>query len=210
MLTDSISLTCNSQLTGLFSAIANHGGREINNISLSKSAARRHRATARKEVATSIKENFTCDVGQINFDGNLLPNLHGFGKVNRLAVGLVQHPENKILTVAKLESSTGKVEAETVKEVLDRWELADKIIVCGFDTTSSNTGIRNGSCVLLQQLLWLACRHHIMELVIGSAFFQLFGETKAPEVILFKTLKKKWDTLNLDDLKLLEIPASYK
>ena len=118
-------------ITGVYS-------RGINNISLSKSAARQHRATARKEVATSIKENFTCDVGQINFVGKLLPNLHGFGKVNRLAVVLVQHPENKILTVAKLESSTGKVEAESVK-VLDRWELADTIIACGFDTTSSNT-----------------------------------------------------------------------
>ena len=29
-------------------------------------------------------------------------------------------------------------------------------------------------------------------------------------MILFKTLRKKWDTLNLDDLKLPEIPASYK
>ena len=38
----------------------------------------------------------------------------------------------------------------------------------------------------------------------------LFGDTKAPEVVLFKTLKKKWDSLNLDDLKLPEIPALYK
>jgi len=171
-------------MTGIFAAISNHGGGDISNISLSKSTARRHRATARKEVAATIKENFTCDVGQINFDGKLLPNLYGFGKVNRLAVVLIQHPENKILSVTKTESSTGKVEAETVKAVLDEWELTDKIIACGFDTTSSNTGIRNGSCVLLQQLfsrqlLWLACRHHIMELVIGAAFFQLFGDTKS-------------------------------
>ena len=132
---------------------------------------------------------------------------------SRLAVVLIQHPENKILSITRTESSTGKVEAETVKAVLDEWELTDKIIACGFDTTSSNTGIRNGSCVLLQQLLsrqllWPACRHHHMELVIGAAFFQLFGDTKAPEVVLFKTLKKKWDSLNLDDLKLPEIPAS--
>ena len=162
-------------MTGIFAAISNHGGGDINNISLSKSTARLHRATARKEVAATIKENFTCDVGQINFDGKLLPNLYGFGKVNRLAVVLIQHPENKILSITRTESSTGKVEAETVKAVLDEWELTDKIIACGFDTTSSNTGIRNGSCVLLQQLhsCQLACRHHIMELVIGAAFFQL-------------------------------------
>ena len=104
-------------MTGIFAAISNHGGGDINNISLSKSTARRHRATARKEVAATIKENFTCDVGQINFDGKLLPNLYGFGKVNRLAVVLIQHPENKILSITSTESSTGKVEAETVKAV---------------------------------------------------------------------------------------------
>ena len=205
----------NPQLTGIVAAIANHGGGDINNIALSKSTARRHRASARKVLATNVKENFTCGVGKINFDGKLLPNLHGFGRVNRLAVVLVQHPDNKILCISKLESSTGKVEAETVKEALDDWDVTDKIIACGFDTTSSNTGVRNGSCVLLQQLLsrqllWLACRHHILELVIGAAFFQLSGDTKAPDVILFKMLKKSWDSLNLDDLRLPDIPKTYR
>ena len=59
-------------------------------------------------------------------------------------------------------------------------------------------------------LLWLACRHHILELVIGAAFFQLFGDTKAPDVILFKMLKKSWDSLNLDDLRLPDIPKTYR
>ena len=43
----------------------------------------------------------------------------GFGKVNRLAIVLVQKESNKILAIAKTESSTGKVETEAVKKALD-------------------------------------------------------------------------------------------
>ena len=136
-------------------------------------------------------------------------------QVNRLAVVLIQEMENKILCVAKTEDSTGKTEAETVKKTLDDWEIADRIIAIGFDTTSSNTGVHRGACTILQQLLnrqllWLACRHHILELVVGAAFTELFGETKSPEVTLFKILKTSWDSLNLADLVLPEIPSTYQ
>ena len=166
-------------------------------------------------MASSIRRNFSCKPGQINFDGKLMVDLFGFGKVNRLAIVLVQKESNKILAIAKTESSTGKVEAEAVKKALDEWEITEKIIACGFDTTSSNTGVHKGACKLLQellsrQILWLACRHHILELVVGAAFFELFGDTTSPEVTLFKVLKKSWDTLDLDDLQLPDVPTLYR
>ena len=40
---------------------------------------------------------FRVSAGQINFDGKLLSDLKGFGKVNRLAVVLVQEAENNDL-----------------------------------------------------------------------------------------------------------------
>ena len=40
-----------------------------------------------------------------------------------------------------------------MKETLDDWTLADKIIACEFDTTSSNSGVHKGAFTLLQQLL---------------------------------------------------------
>ena len=79
-----------TQVNGIVAAITNHGGGDVSNITLSKSSARRHRAAARSSTASAIKENFTCDVGQINFDGKLLPGLYGFGKFNRVAVVFVQ------------------------------------------------------------------------------------------------------------------------
>ena len=44
--------------------------------------------------------------------------------------------------MARVEESTGKVEAEKVKEVLDNWGVAEKVIACGFDTTSANRQLR--------------------------------------------------------------------
>ena len=85
----------------------------------------------------------------------------------------------------------------------------------GFDTTSSNTGIRKGACTILQevlqrQLLWMACRHHVLELVIGAAFGELFGATSGPEVPIFKKLQDIWPRLDLTDLILPDIPAYLK
>ena len=128
---------------------------------------------------------------------------------------LVQKEENKILCIARTDDSTGKTEAEAVKKSLDDWQLASYIISMGFDTTSSNTGVHKGACTLLQQmlnrnLLWMACRHHILELVIGSTFKTLFGDTKSPECTLFKDLKKSWDSLDLNSFTLPDIPSSYQ
>ena len=64
-----------------------------------------------------------------------------FDKVNRLAVVLVQEFENKLLAIPKTDGSTGEIEAKKIKEVLVDWGLENKIIACGFDTTSSNTGV---------------------------------------------------------------------
>jgi len=142
-----------------------------------------------------------------------MKDLNGYDKVNRLAVVLVQENENKLLAISKTDGSTGKVEAETVKKVLDEWGIADNIIACGFDTTSSNTGIHKGACTILQQLLkkllpWMACRHHSMELIIAAAYIVIFGPTTGPEVTLFKELKEAWNSLDPTDIDLPAIPPS--
>jgi len=52
----------------------------------------------------------------------------------------------------------------------------DQIVGISFDTTAANTGRLNGPCTLLElkmqkKLLWLACRHHVLEVVCGDVFF---------------------------------------
>ena len=184
----------NQQVTGVLSSIVNHSGGNLDDVSISTSTARKSRTTARKEAASYIKKTFSFTCGQINFDGKLLQELGGTEKVNRLAVVAVQEEENQLLCVTKTEDSTGKVEADAVKEAINNWGLSEGIIACCFDTTSTNTGINSGSCVLLKQLLnrqllWLACRHHIPELILKAAFQSLFGKTTSPVETLFSTLK---------------------
>ena len=154
-------------------------------------------------------------MAQINFDGKLLTDLGGFGKIHRVAVVLVREDEYQILCISKAESGTGKTGAGIVYAALLDWGVVNRIIACGFDTTSSNTGKWAGSCVLLQQLLehqiaWMACKHHINELMVGAAFKEIFGDTSAPDATLFKILKQQWNSLDLSDLKLPEIPQVFQ
>ena len=211
-------LLSNNQLTGIVASITNNCGGDIDDVSLSRSTARRARATARADVASSVRSNFSCgDVCQVNFDGKLLPALGvgSFKKDNRLAVVIVHEEENQILAIARTDDATGAVEATTVKEALDSWGLTESIIACGFDTTASNTGINLGSCKILQdliqrQILWLACRHHMGELIVKAAFHCIFGKTKGPVETLCKTLQDSWSSIDTQDIQLPTIPTCYR
>lgn len=80
-----------------------------------------------------------------------------------------------MLGVPKLSSGTGEAQASAVVQCLEERAVEDKVAALCFDTTVSNTGHRSGACSLVElklnkDLLHLACRHHVMELVIGAAF----------------------------------------
>ena len=75
------------------------------------------------------------------------------------------------------------------------------VIAMSFDTTSSNTGRLNGACVLIEQtlkknLLYLACRHHMYELVIGAVISTCLGQSSGPEILLFKRFQTQWHFLD--------------
>ncbi len=70
-----------------------------------------------------------------------------------------------------------------------------------FDTTSSNTGRHSGARVkiehsLEQNLLHFACRHHILELLAGAAFTEAMGISSAPEMLLFRKFRDKWECID--------------
>ena len=55
-----------------------------------------------------------------------------------------------------------------------------------FDTTSSNSGVHRGAAKLLEQQLgekvfYLACRHHILEVLVGAVWESFFGQVKSAE-----------------------------
>jgi len=117
--------------------------------------------------------------------------------VDRLPTRLSGNGISKLLGVPKLVSGTGELVATAVFNTIADWGISDQVRAISFDTTASNTGHRAGACVLLEKklgksLLHLACRHHIMELVLGSAFEAAFGKSSSPNVILFKRFQQKW------------------
>lgn len=74
------------------------------------------------------------------------------------------------------------------------------------DTTNVNTGHIAGAIKLLEQclgrdLLYLACRHHVLELALRAAFEAKFGRTTGPDVSLFKGFKDAWSTIDKTKFK---------
>lgn len=109
--------------------------------------------------------------------------------------------------VPSLENSTGISQAEAVSDSLQEWGIGDKIVGMCFDTTASNTGRMKGACTLIEKqlgknLLYLACRHHILEVVLRSVFEHKMGSTTGPQPDIFRRFQMHW--ANIDQSKYME------
>ena len=67
----------------------------------------------------------------------------------------------------------------------------------------SNLGRLNGAAILLEGyletvLLFLPCRHHIAELILGCTFELFLPETTGPDVGIFQ---KSWDDIDKNNYK---------
>ena len=129
-----------------------------------------------------------------------MKDLTGSDHVDRLPVLVSGNGVSQLLCVART-TGTGEGQATAVTKTLEDWNLKRRVIGLSFDTTSSNTGCRTGACVLIEQklekdLLYFACRHHVMELIAGAAFTTVLGSTSSPEVPLFKRFKQQWEYLD--------------
>lgn len=47
-----------------------------------------------------------------------------------------------------------------------------------------------------RRLLWLACRHHMLEVLLSDAFAVCFGPSSGPDIAIFKRFRYKWSQLN--------------
>src|ERR1051325_2289694 len=112
----------------------------------------------------------------------MLPNVVDKEVADRVAVIVTGYRVEKLLGVPKLRSGKGSVQANAFVELVTEWSVADKIKALSFDTTASNTGQKNGACTLIMQqlktnLLHLACRHYISEIMIEKAFVMCVGSS---------------------------------
>ena len=182
-------------------------GQDIQPLALNRSSIRRQRLKQRKTSSKQIQDNFDPQFSVIvHWDGKILPDLTGTATVDRLPVLLSGNSVSQLLAVPKLPSGTGKDQSEAVFSVLKEWKLEEKVQGMCFDTTYSNTGQHKGACILLEQLLGrellhLACRHHILELVAGAAFSAAMGYSTAPVILLSKRFKAAWQHINKTDYR---------
>lgn len=135
--------------------------------------------------------------------------MSGNQKEDRLAVIVSGVGVEKLLGVPAIENSSGEKQSATVYECINNWRLTSKIKAMCFDTTSSNTGIYNGATVRLQKLLkenllHLACRHHIMEITLEKVFYVcLTVSSTVPYVELFQRFRKHFDSIDRKSFKTL-------
>jgi hypothetical protein len=79
----------------------------------------------------------------VHWDGKKMSDVsHGSIRQDweRLAVCVSGNNITKILGVPKIAEGTGKQQAEQVGALLRDWNIENRIVAMGFDTTSSNTG----------------------------------------------------------------------
>jgi len=140
--------------------------------------------------------NFNLNSFVLHWDFKLLPDITGHFKVDRLPVIVTAPNVEKLLGVPKLDSGTG-YETSSEYDILEEWCLLEKIQAFVFDTTASNTGRLNGACHLLEKkldrdILYLACRHHVYEIVLQDVFTEVkLATSTGPDILLFKKFRKE-------------------
>lgn len=105
-----------------------------------------------------------------------------------------------------LISGTAINQYEAICHQIVDWQVEERIKAICFDTTSVNTGEKNGTCKKLRdkyngKLLSLACRHHVLEIIISAVYScALNDKSQSPNIGLFVTFKDVWK--NLDTSKI--------
>src|SRR5215469_9960870 len=193
----------------IISATAEGFGHDVQNLTISRSTVRLRRQKFRKQRALLIKNRFrNSDVESavLHWDSKLLPGILNKGSVERLAVLISCGEEEQLIGVPELENSKGITQAKAVFSELEQWGAVGNIKGMCFDTTAVNTGRLNGTCVLLEQLLeknllYLPCRHHILEVVLKSIFDCKMGSTTGPQPEIFKRFQAWWPNRDITNYK---------
>ncbi|XP_046383718.1 uncharacterized protein LOC124154192 [Ischnura elegans] len=169
----------------------------------SRSQLHRKRSECREEMAIMIKQEFTPDVPLVvHWDGKLMPSSEDAeGNADRLPILVSGEGVEQLLGVPELKRGTGIQEATAVVEYLTSWELQERVIGLVFDITTVNSGRVNGACVHIQrklgkELLELACRHHILELVLAAVFDSLISVSKKATLPFVDCLKDNWKNID--------------
>ncbi|KAK9892722.1 hypothetical protein WA026_021913 [Henosepilachna vigintioctopunctata] len=202
-----VSKLSDRKATMVVTSTLKSAGCDPSEFNVNRSSIRRQRVKNRKAVAESLKSEFKPSSSlTIHWDGKLIEDITGHKTVDRLPILVSGHGVDQLLAVPKLERGTSEACASAVYDAINSWNLSDKVKCLCFDTTAVNTGLRSGVCVLLERkmdknMLWFACRHHIMEIMLSGVVDQSLAPSSGPDIQLFKRFKNSWDSIDQSDFK---------
>jgi hypothetical protein len=189
-------------------AVAQALGHDLEHVSLSRNTIHRARVDTRKAVATTEQTAFAPDSPLLlHWDGKLLPDIAGSKEVvDRVAIVVTSGDMEQLLAVPKIGRGTGEEQSNACLCTLADWKLAHLVGGLVFDTTASNTGLQMGACTLIEKalkkdLVWIACRHHVFEVMLTAVSTVALGATSGPEVGVFKRFQNTWSFINKADFR---------
>ena len=196
------TLTTDRDAVFVPSAAARSLGHDPDKLVINRESFRRDRQKFRATTAAEIKRSFKPSTPlTVHWDGKIVPAADGGPAVDRLPVLVSGDGVEKLLAVPSLPNGTGQAAADAIMTSLEDWGIKEQVVALSFDTTASNTALAAGACTIVEQrlgheVLHLACRHHIYELVCSKAFSTCFGPSSGPEIQLFKRFKGNWAELD--------------
>ena len=206
----------------VMASVLNEVGTSTSATVLSKSTVHQIRQQQREKTASKIREDFVPTKCVVHWDGKLLPEFskNSLDSVDRLPVLVtsLQNADTKLLGVPALPSGTGKNTCDAVSDILKSWECDPFTVGMCFDTTAANTGRKAGAATLLEHelgrdLLWLSCRHHMLEVLLSDVFAVCFGPSRGADIPMFNRFKQKWTGLvhhRAPTRPLIEVSESLK
>lgn len=114
----------------------------MNDFIINRSSIHRYRERFRSEFNKELRKSFSqpLTAAVVHWDGKILPALTGNEYVDRLPVLITNNNSEYLLGVPKLESATGKEQAQAIFHALQDWGIKDSVKALCCDTTASNTG----------------------------------------------------------------------
>lgn len=188
----------------IIAATAEALGYDPQNLVVSRSSIRLRRQRFRQQRTKLIRSRFKnsdLECAVVHWDGKLMPDVLSKKNVDRLAILITCGDEEQLIGVPVLENSTGITLAKAVFSAVEEWGAAEKIQTMCFHTTAVNTVLHKGTCILLKHLLekdllYLACRHHILEIVLKEVFNCKMGTSTASQPDIFRKFQNGWSKLD--------------
>ena len=195
----------NADVFNFCAATIQSGGGDLSKFPISKESIRLTRIKADGETAKTIKDNFVFPKFlEVHFDGKIRKHWGTKNDFLALCVTGAGMEKEKLLGDIPIPKGSGLNMAMATLQLLIDWGIFDRVIALCFDTTGSNTGPERGANVLIEQelgwqCLWLACLHHILDLLMEAAVVEKLGPTSGPREKYFAKFETYFNSLEEAD-----------